>query len=87
METMSLIGGIMMYGNGGRYESDVPPTGRKVIFLNDNGHDYERERANTYFKEGDILTIKEIYVDRWNSDVEFIECPKVKFNTVMFKDI
>ena len=87
MKVMSLIGGLDMYSPFERYESDVSPKGRKVVFLNDNGYDYEREYANTLFKEGQILTIKEIYVSRCSSEVEFIEFPNKRFNTVMFADI
>ena len=43
--------------------------------------------ANKCFKEGDILTVKEIYVGRSNSDVEFKEFLNKRFNTVMFKDV
>jgi len=86
-ETMSLRGGIDTYsGNFERYKSNESPEGRRVAFLNDNGYDIDRELANEYFKEGDILTIKEIYVGRSSSDVEFKEFPNKRFNTAMFKD-
>lgn len=88
METMSLIGGIDTYSMSlKRYKSDTSPEGRKVVFLNDNGYDSEREYANSLFKEGEILTIKEIYVGRSSSKVEFKEYPNKHFNTVMFADI
>lgn len=29
----------------GRYKSSVPPEGRKVVFLDDNGYDIEREHV------------------------------------------
>lgn len=91
---MSLKGGIDMYAHLSnlsnsfkRYKSITPATGRKVYFLNDNGYDSERETANKYFKEGQILTIKEIYVGRSSSTVEFEELPDKNFNTVMFEDV
>lgn len=90
-ETMSLVGGLDMYAFkfGSRYKSgtfDKSPEGRKVVFLNENGYDVQREHARMFFKEGDILTVKEIYVGRSSSDVEFVEVPNQKFNTVMFAD-
>lgn len=85
---MNLIGGIDMYSFPiKRYKSDTSPEGRKVIFLNDNGYDIEREYANDLFEEGQVLTIKEIYVGRSSSEVEFIEYPDKRFNTVMFADV
>ena len=84
MRTMSIIGGL--WGNG-RYESDESPYGRKVMFLNANGYDIQREMANKYFEEGQILTVKEIYVSGSSSDVEFVELPNRMFNTVMFADV
>jgi len=85
---MSLIGGIDTYNiNLKRYESEISPKGRKVIFLNDNGYDIQREIANRYFSKDTILTIKEIYIGRSSSEVEFEEFPNKKFNTVMFADV
>lgn len=87
METMSLAGGIDTYSLFKRYKSDVSPEGRKVMFLNDNGYDSQREYANNFFTDGDILTVKEIYVGRSSSEVQFIEFPSKRFNTVMFADV
>lgn len=87
-KTMSLVGGLDMYESlGTRYKSDVSPTGRKVYFLNKNGYEGERERANKLFGDDRILTINEIYVGRSRSEVEFLEHPNLKFNTVMFADV
>ena len=87
-KTMSLEGGLNMYAFlGKRFKSDIPPTGRKVRFLNKNGYDGDREYANKYFKEGQILTVKEIYVGRSSSEVEFEEFHDRRFNTVMFEDV
>ena len=87
-ETMSLIGGIDIYSFfDKRFKSDISPKGRKVKYLNKNGYDINREYANRYFNEGKILTIKEIWVGRSGSEVEFEEFPNKKFNTVMFADV
>ena len=51
MKTMSLIGGIDTYSLFKRYKSDILPEGRKVIFLNDNGYDMERQYANQFFTD------------------------------------
>ena len=87
-ETMSLVGGIDTYAFtfNKRYESDVSPMGRKLVFLDKNGYDLEREYAREFFSKGDILTVKEIYVGRSSSTVEFDEYPNKQFNTVMFAD-
>ena len=87
-ETMSLIGGIDTYAFtfNKRYESDISPMGRKVAFLDKNGYDIEQEHAREFFSKGDTLTVKEIYVGRSSSTVEFDECPNKQFNTVMFAD-
>lgn len=87
-QSMSLVGGLDMYAPfGTRYMSENPPEGRKVYFLNRNGYDIELERARKIFKEDQVLTVKEIYVGRNSSDVEFEEFPNQKFNTVMFADV
>ncbi|MGE7726954.1 hypothetical protein [Bacillus cereus] len=85
VDPMSLAGGIDEYSFGDRYDGPLP-AGRKVYFLNKNGYDSEREHAATFFEEGQVLTVKEIYVGRSNSKVEFVEHPLKKFNTVMFAD-
>lgn len=58
--------------------------GTKVRFLNQNGHDYQREDALKYFAEGQVLTVDEIDVGSWSSSVKFQELPGKWFNTVMF---
>lgn len=70
-----------------RHNSDIPPKGRKVKFINEGGYECDLEYANKFFKEGQILTVSEIYVGRSYSKVEFKECEGKSFNTVMFKDI
>ena len=85
---MRLDGGIDTYSfTNERYKLEETPKGRKVTYLNNHGYNIQHERANRYFAEGQILTVKEIYVGRGSSDVEFIELPNEKFNTVMFLDI
>ena len=85
---MSIKGGFDTYSpDFKRYQSVESPQGRKVRFLNENGYDGEREFARRFFSKGDILTVKEIYVGRSSSDVEFEEYPNRRFNTVMFADI
>lgn len=90
---MSLIGGIETYSillsdppKEKRYQSDKSPYGRKVYFLNENGYQTEREHACDFFDTGQELTVKEIYVGRSSSQVEFVEYSNKKFNTVMFAD-
>lgn len=85
VDPMSLAGGIDEYSFGDRYDGPLP-AGRKVYFLNKNGYDSEREYAATFFEEGQVLTVQEIYVGRSNSKVSFVECPDKTFNTVMFAD-
>ncbi|ALA12997.1 hypothetical protein TSARBOMBA_109 [Bacillus phage TsarBomba] len=86
---MSISGGINMYNFLGkeRHESDTPPHGRLVKYTNTGGTDHDRKQANLHFKEGQILTVQEIYVSAWSSEVEFVGYPFLKFNTVMFEDI
>ena len=87
-QPMNLNGGIDEYSfEFKRYGNGVSPQGRKVRYLNENGYDLERERANKFFKEGDILEVKEIYVGRSSSKVEFIGFEGKMFNTVMFEDV
>lgn len=89
--SMSLKGGLNMYvmfgDDNSRYESDTPPLGRHVRFLDKNGWDWDLEEARKLFTEGQILTVKEIYVGRSSSEVEFLMYPGKRFNTVMFADV
>lgn len=87
---MKLTGGIDMYspiGMNERHLNSDSPLGRKVIYLCENGWDSDVEYANKYFTKGQELTVKEIYVGRSSSEVEFLELPNKKFNTVMFEDV
>lgn len=85
--TMSLDGGLDMYNRMKRYNNGTPPKGRMVKFINDNGFDSDLEYAQKYFTEGQILEIKEIYVGRSSSTVEFVGLENLQFNTVHFVDI
>lgn len=87
MKPMSLIGGIDEYQPGKRYKSEESPAGRLVFFLAENGRDSELARAKSIIPAYKILTVKEIYVGRSSSTVEFMEYPGKRFNTVMFADI
>ena len=84
---MKLEGGIDEYRWNKRYKDGEAPWGRKVIFINKNGWDYDLEHARRLLSEGDIVTVEEIYVGRSSSKVEFIEFPGETFNTVMFEDL
>lgn len=87
-QSMSLKGGLNMYtGFGERHNTDESPEGRKVVYMQKNGLDHHQEHANKCFKKNDVLTVKEIYVGRSGSEVEFVEHPNQKFNTVMFADL
>ncbi len=87
--SMSISGGINMYNllDSERHESGAAPHGRLVKYTNTGGTDHDRKQANLHFKEGQILTVQEIYVNAWSSEVEFVGYPFLKFNTVMFDDI
>lgn len=87
METMSLVGGIETYSHNKRHKLETSPNGRKVYFLNQNGRDYDLKEAQKYFFKNHILTVKEIYVGGFSSEVVFEEVPSVRFNTVMFADL
>ena len=87
MKTMSLIGGIDTYAFDKRFKSDESPIGRQVVFLGKNGYEKELEQTKKLFSENQILTVKEIYVGRSSSTVEFQELPGKEFNTVMFGDL
>lgn len=90
MASMSIKGGLKEFFrmNDGeeRYLSKESPYGRKVEFLNRNGYEKQREDAQKYFHTGQILTVQEIYVGSSSSEVEFVEFPGKRFNTVMFAD-
>lgn len=61
--------------------------GTKIIFINKNGHDHDKEYANEFLKVGPEYTIKSIDVQSWISYVELEEFPEKRFNTVMFEQV
>ncbi|WP_203334338.1 hypothetical protein [Planococcus beigongshangi] len=87
MKPMSLIGGIDEYQLNKRFKSEESPAGRLVYFLAHNGYPSELEHAMSIIPVNKVLTVKEIYVGRSSSTVEFKEYPGKRFNTVMFADI
>lgn len=58
--------------------------GTKVVFLNKNGYDMDRKRANDVIGENNPVTVRRCHIDSWNSDYEFEEV-EGRFNTVMFE--
>lgn len=59
-----------------------------VVFTGKNGGDYDkRAAAEQGLKEGVILTVSNIEVGSWNSEVYFEEIPGVSFNSVMFLEL
>lgn len=60
--------------------------GSIVKYLNANGSDTERERANQVIREGQELIVKETEINNWSSYYYF-EGFDWAFNTVMFEVI
>lgn len=60
------------------------PPGTKVYYLDENGYEMERERARKFLRKDQELTIYHTKVDRFRTDFEFVECPNMWFNSVMF---
>jgi hypothetical protein len=61
--------------------------GTKIVFINKNGYDHERESANKILKVGQIYTVESIDVRSFVSYVKLEEVPGKGFNTVMFERI
>ncbi|MCP1306441.1 hypothetical protein [Paenibacillus tyrfis] len=62
--------------------------GDKVVFLNDNGHDWEPEHARKVgLKEGGVYTVECTEVGGCHTDVYLREFPGFGFNSVMFRDL
>lgn len=60
--------------------------GDKVVYLGENGQDYQRERVESQgIRAGDVLTVVYCDVDSWSTAVEFEEI-KGCHNSVMFED-
>lgn len=61
--------------------------GAKVRFLDQNGTDYDLEKAREYFKKDQILTVRSTDVGGWRTEIMFQECVGEWFNSVMFEDV
>lgn len=93
MASMSLKGGLIVDSDGlvidcaERYAGGKEPYGRKVSFTDRGWLSSDKEDVERYFKEGEVLTVREIYVGEYSSYVEFVEIPLARFNTAMFSDV
>lgn len=65
---------------------DTKP-GEKVKFLGKHGRMAELLRAKKLFKKGDILTVKEMNIGCFSSNVTFKSTGGEVFNTVMFENV
>lgn len=61
--------------------------GTKVRYTGEGGYDNDKHFANSHFKVGDVLTVKNIKVGNFMSYAEFEEHPGRNFNTVMFEEV
>lgn len=82
---MSLDGGLDQYSWKEERINNKDCRGRKVYFTTEGGYSLENEIANKKFSLNQELTVKEIYVGRSSSNVEFDEV-EGRWNTVMFSD-
>lgn len=60
------------------------PPGTIVYYLEENGYDSDREYASKFFQKHQKLTIYHSKIGNWRTDMEFVECPNVWFNSAMF---
>jgi len=60
--------------------------GDKVVFLNKNGYDSEREHAARVFEEGQILTVDTVRIGMSKSYYKFKNL-QYEYNTVMFEKL
>lgn len=60
--------------------------GHKVKFINDNGHDYERESAAKILDTDTIYKVEYVDIHGWSSYVK-LKGIQGTFNTVMFIDV
>ncbi len=61
--------------------------GQKVVFLNRNGYDPEREHAASILETGAEYTVQNIKISNSYSSVRVAEFPDTSFNTVMFENV
>jgi hypothetical protein len=66
-----------------RVSKPWPAKGDKMVFLDRNGYDVERETARRVMQEGDVLTVKEFRLAAFSSSIVFEEV-NGRFNSVMF---
>jgi hypothetical protein len=64
----------------------IPPL-TQVIYLNDHGHDFDREEANQYLKEGEVYTVLFAEQSSDYTDYFLVKFPYLGFNSVMFEPI
>jgi hypothetical protein len=60
------------------------PGTTKVRYTGHGGYESDKRWADTHLKVDAVYTVANIEVGGWSSDVEFIELPGKRFNTVMF---
>ncbi len=60
--------------------------GDKVVFLDENGHDWQREEARKLMKKYRVYTVDHTDVGGFHTDVYLKEFPDEFFNAVMFDD-
>ena len=58
--------------------------GEKVMFLNENGYDHQRQQASRIFEVGQVLTVEEVNIGSFISTYKF-KNHKNYYNTVMFE--
>ena len=61
--------------------------GSKVIYLDENGYDSQRDHCNSLgLIRGKEYTVKYTVIHSYCSEVCLVEYPEFEFNTVMFGD-
>jgi len=63
------------------------PAGQKVRYLNNHGHDSEREAANLHLQEGAVYTLLRTKIFKYRTEIFLQEFPDIPFNSVMFVNI
>jgi hypothetical protein len=61
-----------------------PEPGDKMVFLGENGHEFERDEAKKLFLIGGTYTVKSIDIGSWSHTINFEEVAGC-FNGVMFR--
>lgn len=68
------------------FGSVLAKAGDQVRYLDENGHEWEREMARKCFAKGDLLTVERISVGRSSSKYYLAGIPS-DWNTVMFERV